>query len=461
MFNLIRNTIDPWDAGRSLIRWNNREKWTIGNSFEGVAVFGDTGSGKSSTSAKLLATSFLRAGYGGLVLTVKPEDTHDWLKLIEANGRQNDAVVFGPDHQHTFNFLDYEISHGKALNLGSRNATHILSELVAITQRQSGRNGDFWTQAANEMIAATLELFMAAGVSVSLKAAKEVIESAPLSLEQARDYQWQAKSLCYQLLIRGKRNAGNVHDFPLAERYWMQHFPQLPDKTRSSIVATFTASVAQHFCPHTIHQLFGAASTVTPDAISEGKIIIVDLPVRIYGQAGRFANVVWKYSTQLAIERRKNKYRPVFIFADEAHNFITDYDQQFQTTARSSRCSTVYLTQNLANYRAESPGDTGKQRIESLCNCLKTRILHQCSDPTTRKWFADAMGKRRVSILRSESRNFGKGATTYNESYQMSEEYWLQPDYACHLETGTECNNFKVRAVVTQAGKSTQIAGHT
>jgi hypothetical protein len=38
--------------------------WTIGDSFEGTQAWGDTGSVKSSTSAKVLAAAMLREGYG-------------------------------------------------------------------------------------------------------------------------------------------------------------------------------------------------------------------------------------------------------------------------------------------------------------------------------------------------------------------------------------------------------------
>ena len=47
----------------------------------GCLITGGLGSGKSSTSARTLALSFLRAGYGGLVLTVKSDETAHWLEL--------------------------------------------------------------------------------------------------------------------------------------------------------------------------------------------------------------------------------------------------------------------------------------------------------------------------------------------------------------------------------------------
>jgi len=76
--------MQPWDGRRALIRWDNRDVWTIEESYEGMQVWGDIGSGKSSTIARVTAAAMLRAGYGGLVLTVKPEDTDEWRRNLAA-----------------------------------------------------------------------------------------------------------------------------------------------------------------------------------------------------------------------------------------------------------------------------------------------------------------------------------------------------------------------------------------
>jgi hypothetical protein len=286
-----------------------------------------------------------------------------------------------------------------------------------------------------------------------VKLAKEMIDSAPLSTDQAREAQWRAQSRLWELLELGRSRAVNSADFKLAEDYWLKQFPQIPEKTRASIVATFTALVAQHFCPDIIHRLFGLPTNVSPENIFAGKIIVVNLPVKDFGDAGRFAGIIWKYCVQLATERRKDKERPIFIFADESHNYFTDHDQIFQTSARSSRCCVVYLTQNIGNYYLQSPGDVGKHRVSSLLNCLKTRILHQCSDPDTRNWFANAIGKHRITRPDGESISYGKGKPTSSHSEKLVDDYWVLPDLATSLKTGNTANDYQVTAIVTKAGK--------
>jgi hypothetical protein len=112
----------------------------------------------------------------------------------------------------------------------------------------------------------------------------------------------------------------------------------------------------------------------------------------------------------------------------------------------------VYLTQTLSNYYSLSPGNTGKHRVDSLCNCLKTKILHQSSHPDTRTAFADTIGKRK-SINTSQGESRGPGGHTTSETDIPSEEYWIQPDEATLLLTGGTANKFKVTAIVSKAGK--------
>lgn len=455
MFDLLFGSrMGDWDERRRLILWNDSEPWTIGDSFEGVQVWGDTGSGKSSTSARLFAAAMQRAGYGGLVLTVKPEDTEQWQRNLEENGRTQDGIFFGPQVSTCFNFLDYELQHGARLGFGSKSATRILAELVSQAHRDAHASDTFWQKSAEVLIAKTLDLIAAAGATPSMLLANEIIQSAPLFLDQTKDSQWQAQSKCWQLLTQGKQRASGTHDFEQAYMYWTREFPLLPEKTRQSIVATFTASVAQHFCSEPMHAMFGGSTNASPDDISDGKIVVVNLPVLDYGEAGRFASIVWKYCTQLALQRRATRdRRPVFIFSDESHYFVTDHDQLFQTTARSARCAVVYLTQNRSNYLAESPGDAGRNRVASMCACLKTQILHQCSHEETRRAFAESIGKHRFTRP-TETRSYGKGKPTHSVTDQTVDDFWVLPDTATRLKSGGAAYNYQVEAFMTKAGKS-------
>ena len=52
--------------------------WSLSDAFQGVQVFGGTGSGKSSGSGQALARAFMKANLGGLVLTAKTDEAAQW-----------------------------------------------------------------------------------------------------------------------------------------------------------------------------------------------------------------------------------------------------------------------------------------------------------------------------------------------------------------------------------------------
>ena len=59
--------------------------------------------------------------------------------------------------------------------------------------------------------------------------------------------------------------------------------------------------------------------TVTPEMVDEGKIIIVDVPVLTYRQAGQLAGCIWKYFVQRFLERRSDRTRKAVETVNRRH----------------------------------------------------------------------------------------------------------------------------------------------
>jgi len=57
----------------SVREWGNGQAFRLADALTGVAVFGATGSGKTSGIAKHLALGYLANDFGGLVLCAKKE----------------------------------------------------------------------------------------------------------------------------------------------------------------------------------------------------------------------------------------------------------------------------------------------------------------------------------------------------------------------------------------------------
>ena len=182
--------------------------------------------------------------------------------------------------------------------------------------------------------------------------------SAPQTLDEAKSEKWQQESVCAAVLAAAAErmetaDAATRADYEECRAYWTVEFPQVSFKTRSIITLQFSM-LTRPFTTRPLRRLFCEDTTITPEAVFDGKIIIVDLPIQEYRLAGRVAALAWKYCFQISVMRRplppkpepgeaKTHLRPVFLWADEAQNFITDNDAEYQAVARSAGGSARFI----------------------------------------------------------------------------------------------------------------------
>ena len=108
---LTRNKGDPLD--QALITWPDGTPFTVRDLLRSIAIFGQTGSGKSSGSNLLLSRAIVALrGSAGLILVSKPEDVEFWQERFKEANRINDLIVFGPDEPARCNFIDFEMQSG-------------------------------------------------------------------------------------------------------------------------------------------------------------------------------------------------------------------------------------------------------------------------------------------------------------------------------------------------------------
>ena len=69
--------MEDYDLDTPILHLGDGVTWTARNAVEGVQIFGGIGSGKTTGSGETLAKKYLSQGYGGLVLTVKPNELEE------------------------------------------------------------------------------------------------------------------------------------------------------------------------------------------------------------------------------------------------------------------------------------------------------------------------------------------------------------------------------------------------
>lgn len=451
-----------FDLDSVLYHFNDSEPFTIRQACEGVQVFGGIGSGKTSGSGAALAKAFLRSGFGGLVLCAKKDELDTWLGYARQTGRSDSLLVFDASGKWRFPFLQYEVSREGEGAGYTENLVRLFTTVHEAVERGKGGNGadPYWLRAMQQLIRNAIDLSMIARGEVSIPLLNDIINSAPRDVEERDSEEWRSTSLCWKLLNEGnnrERDIWEQYDFDSTVLFWLEEFVHLAPKTRSSIVSMFT-SMADNFLRRPFRMLFSEPpedwkTIAYPELTHKGVVIVMNLPVKEFGEAGRAAQVVYKYMWQQAAERRdiKENPRPVFLWVDEAQNFATEYDMQFQATARSSRACTVYLTQNLPNYYAEMGGAHSKYRVDSLVGNLQTKIWHANSDPETNKHAAETIG-RSWQVRRSSGQTVGE-SVGFSQGQQESFDFDVPPQEFTKLAKGGPAYNNTVQAVLFQNGR--------
>lgn len=438
----------PEDA--PLLRLSGQDTLTIRDAFEGIHIFGGLGSGKTSGSGQTLAHAFLRWGFGGLVLVAKTDEVQTWLRYAEATGRSASVLQFGPGHGEHFNFVQYEMRRPGA---GSGIASNLINLFEQVLETQNpGKvvGGDpYWRQARAQLMRNAVELvFMATG-ELDFDQVAAVIRTAPLTRAETKDPTWRSRSVCARMLqaafdrVESTQNPQDARSLSLISAYFQEEFAGLDPEPRSSIVSMVGALTDQLLRGH-LHTLFMTRTTFVPELLYSGTIIILDMSVHEYNEAGKFAQVLFKTVVQRMLERRTDKHlgdqaRPVFIWADEAQFFATPHDTMFQTTARSSRVATVYMTQNLPNYYDAFGADSGgRDRAKKLLGAFGIKIFHANGDLETNEYAERLFGKHHVwreshgtneseTWSRSSSSGSGGGSTSNSHSRTLgSSQNWTQ-----------------------------------
>jgi hypothetical protein len=371
--------------------------------YEGVQIVGGTGSGKSSGSGMACARAMLQAGWGGIVLCAKPDEAERWIGYLRDCGRLNDLVLMRPGSGLNFNFIEYEFrrpdGHGAdVFNIVTLIMVVVEGMRVALGQPAQDADGAFWIAAVRELLTNLIEPLIAATGRFRLDDLMRFIAAAPATRDEAYSEAWKERSYCYWVLqqayLAPQGPALPEHALRAATDYWFSTYAGLDTKTRSNIVATLTAAISP-FLRGVLHDTFCTNTTIIPEMAHEGAVIVVDYPIKTMGPAAVVAGQIMKYQWQRATERRAvgPQTRPTFGFADECQFFLSRYDAEFQSTARSSRAATIYLTQNLPTYYALLPGRDPKASADSLLGNFQTKIFHANTDATTNQYASELIGK--------------------------------------------------------------------
>ena len=295
----------------------------------------------------------------------------------------------------------------------------------------------------------------------------ELIASAPTSLAEKDSKDWRARSFFAHCLLEADRNCPREDrdDLELAATYFLQSWPNHDYRTRANISNTLT-SMIDVLLRGLANRMLCGKTTVTPEHLEDGRIVIMGVPLFEYGLTGALIQGMVKYCFQRALLRRDvaRSPRPVFFFSDEFQCTLNSFDQEFFATSRSARVINVCLTQNIPNLYAVLGGEQrGKAQVDSLLGNINLKICHANSDPVTNQWASTSIGVSKKLVFNANtthqggdwwSSGMGYGLPPQvNAGFTESYELDVQPSEFTRLRMGGRRNRWQADAIVFQNGQ--------
>ena len=411
--------------------------FTLDMAFRGIKIYGATGSGKTSGFVQLIGTSYLDHGFGGLVLCAKGanDELNNWSSMCASVERKKSLIHFGPQNREN-NFCLNPLEFIRQLTPHANEVQMNIVKLLRLIGSQMGgvrsTTGDsFWDGVTDQYLTHLVSLTTSLHNELTfenLKTTFDLIQNNPKGLfSRIRD----------DAEIESARNFFEIE------------FPRLNEKTSSVIIAG-VSSLLFKFTEGLLKKLFGSVGNIDPRWTFSGAVIIVNVPVNEYSEIGRVSNVIWKYCFQKACQSRKELrgvMRPVFLWADEAQEFIHPDDAKFQAMARSSKCATVYITQNIAGLRLGlGSGSAAADAITALESNLLTTIFNQNANEETNRYASTAIGTKKEKVTSRTSK--GVFSTEMSENTSFKEVPIFRSADFVDLKIGGHAHRKVIEAIV-------------
>lgn len=452
-----------------LFYWTPTEPYTRRSLVRSVCVIGAAGSGKTSGSGHLIAKNLVRDRSIGLQIHAsKPEELEEWERRWAGECRvKEDFRVFGPKQPWRCNFLQFELDNGA----DTRELTEYLMVLSENLQR--GQNGGstepFWREGTKRYIYNGIEIVTRATGKLDPATLQQFIVGAARTPQQTTDPTWEKGSHLQMIKAAyGKcKTDTEFHDWQMAWEFFVKECPSQADKMRSGFEAG-VFNITHVLNTGIVRHLIASETNITPAILDEGKSIMINMPVPIFGAAGALVNGAWKLSTQRHILRRKAVHNsPITIlWLDEFQHHVNSEDAKFLCECRSHHGGMIVLTQSLHNFYSELGGKSGEHYANALLTNFGHKIAHSCGDDQTAGYFAALIGnKMRTDIGGSMSPGTNLydevmgGQSKFSGSFSSTMALELEHNEFFKLPTGGPANGFLVGGIVIRSGEPFRSTG--
>ncbi len=455
----------PDDLDTPLLCFDRDNALTVRGLLSNLLVVGRTGSGKTSGSGHALLRGLLRhPRSGGIVLANKPEDRRDFARLAAEMGRAEDVLWFSPQDALRFNVLDhvYRVSGGN-----TREIVHGLSTIGESLKNGGGQRGEdaeMWRKLSEEHLYHGVQAVKLACNGVTAIDLQRFLQGAARSPDELRSETWRRgfHNEVLQAAMAATKSPEDASDYEQSVQYFLGHWPNLADRTRSSIEIGVESLL---FVLNTglARTLISTTTNFDIGDVARGKWLFVDTSPSVLGDAGLIIGASLKYIVQKDILRRDARAGNGFVvvWVDEYAQWTTSFDaRQFLPLCRSHRGCLVALTQSVHGLRA-ALGGTSEHEANVLLSSFHHRVFHALGSTECAEFASDLVGKRHRMLLGGsmapaqslgEELFGGRSRLTSNFSTQL--EAVIQPRaFLNGLRCGGPENDFLTDVIIVRTGE--------
>ncbi len=372
--------------------------WNVADFYKNVAIFGQSGTGKTICVLNALldgllgATSAAGKPAAGLILDPKGDFGTKMEILAGQHGRKRDLLIIDPDQPKKsmrWNPLDT-----------ADDAQEVAGRFAAVMEilSPSGSDDTFWIDGTKRLVQNLLTLLRAARPDTP----PSLIEIYEAAMSDEKINEW------------GRMVTDDVYDGSIEVLRTFDYFKEvwfpMPADTRSTM-RSFVSNMLGTFLTPPYDTLFAGKSTARiGDVIDDGRLLYVNMPIADKEVMARVVSTFVKLEFYREVLKRRDKARPSFFLCDEFQSFFTtgqgrgDADA-FERTRQSNHANIVAF-QNLNALFKQT--ERKEPVLNMLGNCA-TKIFLRNTERETNEFASDLFGEQ-IEALSGSSVNIAQGA---------------------------------------------------
>lgn len=405
---------------------NQHVALSLEDASQNMLILGAIGSGKTTRAIHPFLLQLLDLDCGGLIYDIKGDFQNAVTTLAKLTHRS--ITLLGPG------FAKINLLAG----LTPEMAASFLKSTFLLSSK--GHGDAFWLDTATELCRNTLGLLSFSPAYYSLQGLYFYLFDA-------------AHRLTIDQIINTLLPTLSDKDLRLLNTYWRyqeQVFDKFDEKVKSGVYATIAQVLSPFNHPELIDAFCSTGDDVSMEAVLDGNIYLLSLPLTIWGLGGkvvysliklRFYNVM----QQRALQTTWNQDRPVFFVCDEFQEIVSANkdglsDLNFWDKSRSSKTIGIISAQAISSFYA-AIGD--RDIAHALLQNFRQKFCFKTEDTATLTYFhqlADKTEVIRTSYSQTSSSQshpdkfFNSNSTSSTQNTTLVEKAVLSPQLFRNLQ---------------------------